>query len=189
MNPFNFLKKLQNRCTLLHTANEGPVRIQYKCLVSIYVFSEVKLLLPKQNYNVLSPSSYTYISVERFIYFRIGLLILLQGKSLVYLPSPDPSLLPSSPICVNLRRLPGRWVVFPSHMFHQRVLNDSYKTMLSCDRMIWLLAPPLSRQQIASLTQSSCVSPVLLTDGRGGGVGRAWSRIIRPQETRKLGPL
>jgi hypothetical protein len=27
-----------------HTANEGPVRIQYKCLVVIYVFLEIKLL-------------------------------------------------------------------------------------------------------------------------------------------------
>jgi hypothetical protein len=26
----------------IHTANEGPVRIQYKCLVSIYVFPEMK---------------------------------------------------------------------------------------------------------------------------------------------------
>jgi hypothetical protein len=26
-----------------HTANEGPVRIQYKCLVPIYVFPEMKL--------------------------------------------------------------------------------------------------------------------------------------------------
>jgi hypothetical protein len=26
-----------------HTANEGPVRIQYKCLVLIYVFREMKL--------------------------------------------------------------------------------------------------------------------------------------------------
>ncbi len=25
-----------------HTANEGPVRIQYKCLVPIYVFPEMK---------------------------------------------------------------------------------------------------------------------------------------------------
>jgi hypothetical protein len=41
------------------TANEGPVRIQYKCLVPIYVFLEVK-----QNYNVLSPSSYSHISVR-----------------------------------------------------------------------------------------------------------------------------
>jgi hypothetical protein len=29
--------------------------------------------------------------------------------------------------------------------------------------------PPLSQQQIPSLSQSSCVSPVHLTDGRGGG--------------------
>ncbi len=26
-----------------HTANAGPVRIQYKCLVPIYVFIEMKL--------------------------------------------------------------------------------------------------------------------------------------------------
>jgi hypothetical protein len=27
----------------VYTANEGPVRIQYKCLVPIYVFPEMKL--------------------------------------------------------------------------------------------------------------------------------------------------
>jgi hypothetical protein len=27
----------------IYTANEGPVRIQYKCLVQIYVFPEMKL--------------------------------------------------------------------------------------------------------------------------------------------------
>jgi hypothetical protein len=32
-----------------HTANEGPVRLQYKCLLPIYVFPEMKLLFPKQN--------------------------------------------------------------------------------------------------------------------------------------------
>jgi hypothetical protein len=53
-----------------YTANEGPVRIRYKCLVPIYVFPEMKLLFPKQNCNVLSPKfihSYIY---KRFIYFR-----------------------------------------------------------------------------------------------------------------------
>jgi hypothetical protein len=44
-----------------HTANERPVSIQYKCLVPIYVFPEMKLLFPKQNYNVLSPSSHIYL--------------------------------------------------------------------------------------------------------------------------------
>jgi len=39
---------------------------------------------------------------------------------------------------------------------------------------------PLPRQQIVSLSQSSCVSPVQLTDGRGGGRG---AEIIRPQES------
>ncbi len=52
-----------------YTAKEGLVRIQYKCLVSSYVFQEIKLFFPKLNYNVLSPSSYTYIC-ERFIHFQ-----------------------------------------------------------------------------------------------------------------------
>ncbi len=51
-----------------HTANEGPVRIQYKCLVLIYAFPEMKILFPEQNYNVLSPSSYSFY--ERFIYIQ-----------------------------------------------------------------------------------------------------------------------
>jgi hypothetical protein len=40
-------------------------------------------------------------------------------------------------------------------------------------RMIWLLPhpSPLSRQQVVSLSQSSCVSPIQLTDGREGGEG------------------
>jgi len=44
--------------------------------------------------------------------------------------------------------------------------------------MIWLLPypPPPSRQQVGSLSQSSCVSPVELTDdkreGEGAGGGR-----------------
>jgi hypothetical protein len=45
----------------VHTANKGPVRIHYKCLVLIYVFPEMKPLFLKQNYNVPSPSSYTHV--------------------------------------------------------------------------------------------------------------------------------
>jgi hypothetical protein len=40
-------------------------------------------------------------------------------------------------------------------------------------------APPLlslSRQQVVSLSQSSCVSPVELSDGRGGRRGRGGGR-------------
>jgi hypothetical protein len=64
-------------CTL-HNAHGGPVRIQYRCLVPIYVFPEMKLLFPKQNYNVLSPSSYTHMSVRDLYISRIGLPIQLQ---------------------------------------------------------------------------------------------------------------
>ncbi len=61
-------------------ANERPMRIQYKWLVPIYVFSEMKLLFPPQNHTVLSPSSYTQISVIDLYISRIGLPILLQGN-------------------------------------------------------------------------------------------------------------
>ncbi len=63
------------------TANEGPVRIQYKCLVPIYVFPEMKLrglAIPKQNYNVLSPNFHIHVSVSDFYIPGIGLPILLQ---------------------------------------------------------------------------------------------------------------
>jgi hypothetical protein len=40
----------------------------------------MELLFPKHNYNVLSPSSYTRISVRDLYISRIGLPILLQGK-------------------------------------------------------------------------------------------------------------
>ena len=49
-------------------ANEVPLRIQYKCLVPIYVFPEKKLLFPKQNYNV-SQFLHLYIC-KRFIHFQ-----------------------------------------------------------------------------------------------------------------------
>jgi hypothetical protein len=50
--------------TITTTANKGPMRIQYKCLVPIYVFPEMRLFFPKQNYNVLSPSSCTHKSLR-----------------------------------------------------------------------------------------------------------------------------
>jgi hypothetical protein len=48
------------------------------------------------------------------------------------------------------------------------------------------LLSPVSRQQVASLSQSSCVSPVELTDGKGGERGWAWSWIKLPQESLDL---
>ena len=61
-------------------AKEGPMRIQYKCLVPIYVFAGMKLLFPKQNYNVLSLISYIHISVTDLYISRIGLPLLRQGN-------------------------------------------------------------------------------------------------------------
>jgi hypothetical protein len=44
----------------------------------------MKLLCPKQNHNVLSPSSYTHISVRDSHISRIDLPILLQGNMWTY---------------------------------------------------------------------------------------------------------
>jgi hypothetical protein len=63
----------------------GQVRIQYKYLVPIYVFPETKRIFPKQNYNLLSPSSYTHISVEIYIFPGSVLPILLQDRSWKYI--------------------------------------------------------------------------------------------------------
>jgi hypothetical protein len=43
--------------------------------------------------------------------------------------------------------------------------------------------PPLSRQEVVSLSQSSCVSTVGLIDGRRGKEGCARSQIIRVLES------
>ncbi len=54
----------------VYTANEGPVRIQYKCRFPFMYpqkWNCAAELFPKQNYNVLSPSSYTHISL-RYLY-------------------------------------------------------------------------------------------------------------------------
>ncbi len=61
-------------------ANEGLVRIQYKCLVTIYVFPEMKLVtvFPKQNLNVLSPNFLILVSVIDLYIPRIWLPILLH---------------------------------------------------------------------------------------------------------------
>ncbi len=68
----------------------------------------------------------------------------------------------------------------------QRVLNDLLRTRLSCGRMIRLLTHPLlplSRQQLVSLPQPSCVSPAELTGVRGERRRRARSQIIRPRKS------
>ncbi len=52
------------------TANDWPVRIQYKCLVPVYVFPEMKLLFPKHRVIIFCfQFPHAYIC-ERFIYFQ-----------------------------------------------------------------------------------------------------------------------
>ncbi len=48
---------------------------------------------------------------------------------------------------------------------------------------------PLSRQQVVSHSQSSCVPPVELTDGRGGEGGRGVRSQTNHTTSRKLGHL
>jgi hypothetical protein len=55
-------------------ASETPIKMSGSHLC----IPRMKLLFPKQNYNVLSPSSYTHISVRYLYISRIGLPILLQ---------------------------------------------------------------------------------------------------------------
>ncbi len=67
-------RNILDRCLFVvrNTANGVPVtvRIQYKCLVPIYVFPEIKLrgltasLFPKQNDNVLSPNFHIHVPVS-----------------------------------------------------------------------------------------------------------------------------
>jgi len=78
--------------TPAHTANEGPVRIQYKFMVPIYLFLEIKLpCYSKQNFNVLSPNFQIRVSVSIYTFqglvclfccSQIGRLILGIYKSL-----------------------------------------------------------------------------------------------------------
>ncbi len=63
-----------------HTANERPVRIQYKCLFPIYVFPDMKLLFPKTElYCSVSHFRHSYICA-RFLYFQDRSAILLLGN-------------------------------------------------------------------------------------------------------------
>jgi hypothetical protein len=60
---------------------KGPVRIQYKFLVKILVFLEMKLqgsLFPNRNYNFLFPNFHIHVSVSDLYIPRIGQPILLQ---------------------------------------------------------------------------------------------------------------
>jgi hypothetical protein len=72
---------IPHRCGRSVKANEGPPRIQYKCLVLIYVFPEMKrrgFLFPKQNYTVLYPNFHIHVPLSDLYIPRIGLSILLQ---------------------------------------------------------------------------------------------------------------
>jgi hypothetical protein len=66
-----------------HTANEGPVKIQYYCLIQIYLFPEKKLLdliISKTEllHNLLSPNFHIHLPVSSLYIASFGLPILLQ---------------------------------------------------------------------------------------------------------------
>ncbi len=66
-----FCPKLVGFLFACYTANEGPVRIQYKCLVP-FMYSQklncAAFLFPKQNYNVLSPNPTLIYLLEIYIF-------------------------------------------------------------------------------------------------------------------------
>jgi hypothetical protein len=64
-------------------------------------------------------------------------------------------------------------VILCLDLYVHRGLNDLQRAGLPCGRVIRLLAHPFPRRlEVTSLSQSSCVSPVGLPDGRRGeGVG------------------
>jgi hypothetical protein len=66
-----------------HTANKEPVRIQYKCSGSHLCLPRNETVISKNRIigNVLSPSSYTRLSVRDFYISRISLPFLLQGNT------------------------------------------------------------------------------------------------------------
>jgi hypothetical protein len=67
-----------------HTANEGPVRIQYKCLVPISVLTKWNCYFQNRIIMFYLPvSSPICISVRGLYISRIGLPILLQGSTYV----------------------------------------------------------------------------------------------------------
>jgi hypothetical protein len=73
------LDKLWTNLAFLYTINEGPVRIQYKCLVPIYVFSEMKLggvVISKTEF--CPPNLHIHVSMSHLYIPRTGLPILQQ---------------------------------------------------------------------------------------------------------------
>jgi hypothetical protein len=63
----------QKKRRKIHTANERPVRIQYKCLVPIYVFPEMKLrglVISKTEFEFsVSQFPHSFIFVQ-FMYYQ-----------------------------------------------------------------------------------------------------------------------
>jgi hypothetical protein len=98
--------------------------------------------------------------VERAKYINVNIFVLLVVAILgVFLPRTF---------------APCRCVGYEGFCAIERVLNNLQRTMPSCGIMIRLFVhplPPSPRQEGVSLSQCSCVSPVELFDGRGGGEG------------------
>ncbi len=74
-NPYYVLKGKSKNCINVlkrHTANEGPVKIQFQFMYS-QKWNCAALLFPKQNYNVLYPSFHIPVSEndsqDRSVYF------------------------------------------------------------------------------------------------------------------------
>ncbi len=115
-----------------------------------------------------------------FFYRPICYFFMMHTQRVIVRVKGQPRLL----FCIRLSVLKvtsiNRWDGFVKHGWQQRELNDKGPGLLAFVTPVPL---PLSRQQLVSLSQPSCVSPVELTERRRG---RAWRRIIWPQKSLAL---
>jgi hypothetical protein len=132
------------------------VRIQYKCLVPIYAFPEMKLSFPKQNYNynVLSPSSYTQMSLRDLYISRIGLPILLQENMWT-----DPG-----NIKIVHRHL-NCAAQFPANEYINGIYVAVYSIVIACGNihtLFWLFFNLLMNTKLLDCLQGIFSSPSIL---------------------------
>jgi hypothetical protein len=134
------------------------MRIQYKWLIPIYIFQEMKLLSLKYNYNVLLPSSYTHISVSNLYISRICLPILPKGNMWT-----DPVKIQIAHRHMNVE-IGTEAAQFPGKEYINGVFLAVYT---SC----WSTAGPARRGlgSSAGRTPGAAARPVLALTSRSGG--------------------
>ncbi len=129
-----------------HTANEEPVRIQYKCLVPNYVFTDMELLFPK-----------LYIRWQLYIFYTYQILAASTSTSLP--PLIHASLLPStshSPVSEVILSLWAKTSPSLSQLFLIQIFNDDI-----CVGLLLLISPcppPPQWEELRRRSTSVCLA-------------------------------